>query len=61
MSELREDKAQERVDLNRLTKGLPIDPQKPGEGVPEEVRNAVGIKCASVGASGTDDQDWEEK
>lgn len=55
------DEAQELVTDLRGRNGLPTEAQKLGEGIPEDVRAAVGIKCASVGASDDDDSVMKDK
>jgi hypothetical protein len=55
-----EDSQEQLTDLRGRT-GLSTEAQKPGEGVPEDVRRDVGVKCASVGACGTDDEDCAKK
>lgn len=52
------DEVQDKVTDLRGNNDLPTEAQKLGEGVPEDVRNEVGVKCASVGACGTDDSEW---
>ncbi len=61
MSEERQEQAEERVSDIRRAEGFPTETHRPGVPIPQAVRDAVGVKCASIGASGTDDQDWQDK